>query len=109
MSETTTARAELKAAAGRGDYAEAVRSAAVLAPGKERELEQFRSQMELCERALRAAEWRRALRALAEARTAAVAAGLPDLESISTARMYAVIKLREEYDQSCRSSMPHTS
>lgn len=97
--EAKEALAELKAAVGRGDYAVAVRSAAVLAPGKEQELDQFRAEMEFSQRAIRSAQWRIALRALAQARMAAVAVGLPELESISTDQMYRVIKLREEHDR----------
>lgn len=97
--EGSAARAELKAAVGRGDYASVVRSAAVLAPGKERELDQFRTEMEFSQRAIHSAQWRSALRALAQARMAAVAAGVPELERISTDQMYLVIKLREEHDR----------
>jgi len=103
--EAKEALAELKAAAGRGDYALAVRSAAILAPGKEQELNQFRAEMEFSQRAIRSAQWRSALRALAQARMAAVAVGLPELENISTDQMYRVIKLREEYDRNAQHSL----
>lgn len=103
--EAKEALAKLKAAVGRGDYALAVRSAAVLAPGKEQELNQFRAEMEFSQHAIRSAQWRSALRALAQARMAAVAVGLPELENLSTDQMYRVIKLREEHDRKAQQGM----
>ncbi|HEY8346061.1 MAG TPA: hypothetical protein VIL07_02150 [Symbiobacteriaceae bacterium] len=104
--EASQALVRLKEAARRGDYAGAVRNAALLVPGKQRELDRFRMEMEQYERAVRTAQWRAALRALAAARMAAVAAGLPELEDISTDQMYRVIRLREQLDREGQSCEP---
>ncbi len=84
---------QMREAAARGDYAEAVTRAAELAPGKERLLEQFRLQMERYEKALAESDRRRALLALAKARSAAVAADLPALESIASERLAGMVNL----------------
>lgn len=86
---------ELRTAAERGDYARAAVVAQQLAPGMEAQLGQFRNQMEVYEATRAQADWRRALRALADARIAAIAAGLPELESVVTDRLYDVVKERQ--------------
>ncbi len=87
---------EVRAAAERGDYALAESLALSLAPGKETELTRFRERMEVYEQARESQDWRRALRALADARDAAVAAGLPELEGVVTHRLFDIVKLQQE-------------
>jgi hypothetical protein len=84
---------DLRIAVEQGDYVRAVNLAAALAPGTEPQLDQFRIQMEVYDRARAAADYRKALRALADARMAAIAAGFPELEAVITDRLYEVVKL----------------
>lgn len=93
MPEATTLAQAVRAAAERGDYGRAVETAAKLVPGMEPQLGQYQYQMERYEQYKAAADWRHALRALADARTAAVAAGLPELETVASNRLYEVVKL----------------
>ncbi|MGE5673419.1 MAG: hypothetical protein ACM3XM_05980 [Mycobacterium leprae] len=86
---------KLVAAALEGNYQRVTELAAALAPGAEPQLEQFRIQMEEYEAAVQQSDWRRALRALADARLAAIGAGIPDLEAIATQRLYSVVKQYE--------------
>lgn len=78
--------------ARRGDYACAVAAAERIAPGKEAQLQAFKQFMERYEVAKAAGHWRRAVRALVGARSAAVAAGLPELERVVTARLRQAAK-----------------
>jgi hypothetical protein len=96
MQDTTTGGARLvRAAAEQGDYLRAVTIAARMAPGMEPQLTQYRFMMEAYEQALAAGDRRKALRALADARLAAIAAELPELETVATNRLYAVVKAHE--------------
>jgi hypothetical protein len=87
---------ELRIAAEQGDYAKAAQVAAALAPGMEAQLRQFFIQMEIYQEAKGTSDWRKALRALADARIAAISAGLPELESVVTERLYDVVKGRKQ-------------
>ncbi len=78
-----------------GDYNQAVAIASALAPGMEPQLEQYRLQMQAYERANAERDWRRALRALADAWMAALAAGVPELEKVANERLYALVKDHE--------------
>jgi hypothetical protein len=95
MQEITTGTRFIRAAAEAGDYGRAVEVAAKLWPDVAPQLEQYRLQMELYELCREKSEWRRALRALADARIAAIAAGLPELEVVATNRLYDVVKSHE--------------
>lgn len=78
-----------------GDYNKAVSLAATLVPGMELQLEQYRLQMETYDDARTTEDWRRALRALADARLAALAAGVPELEQVASDRLYDLVRLHE--------------
>lgn len=95
MQQATTSTDALRAAAVQGDYAGVISAAAALAPEAEPQLVQFRIMMERYEEARQAADWRRALRAVADARMAAIAAGLPELETLTTNLLYDVVKQYE--------------
>lgn len=95
MQESTTTARLARAAVEQGEYARGVDIAAKLAPGLEPQLEQYRLMMETYDLAVSAADWRRALRALADARLAAIQAGLPELETVATNRLYEVVKAHE--------------
>lgn len=95
MHDTTAGVRVVRAAAEEGDYARAVAMAALLVPGMEAQLGQYRLQMELYEQAVKNGNWRQAIRALADARIAAVQAGLPELEVVATDRLYDVVKAHE--------------
>lgn len=79
----------------RGDYARVEVAAAAMVPGKEAQLHQFRVQMESYERARGEADWYRALRALTDARLAAISAGLVPLEEMANRRLKETIRLYE--------------
>lgn len=95
MEESLSIGWELRAAAAQGDYERVAAIAASLAPGMEAQVEQFRIQMQLYTQARAGQDWRRALRALADARLAAIHAGLPDLESIATEGLYHIVRSYE--------------
>jgi hypothetical protein len=86
---------EMRTAMEQGDYALAVTLAAELAPGMDSQLGQFKIQMELYRQARSDADWRRALRAIADARIAAISAGLPELESIASHHLYQIVREHE--------------
>lgn len=85
----------VRAAAEAGDYERAVTIANRLVPDMEAQLAQYQVQMSLYEQAMAAGNWRLAIRALADARLAAIQAGLPELEGVATDRLYAVVKAHE--------------
>ncbi len=85
----------VRAAAEAGDYERAVTIAGHLVPEMEAQLTQYQVQMALYEQAMGAGNWRLAIRALADARLAAIQAGLPELEGVATDRLYAVVKAHE--------------
>ncbi|HWI64939.1 MAG TPA: hypothetical protein VNT75_24180 [Symbiobacteriaceae bacterium] len=95
MQETTTGTRLIRAAAESGEYGRAVEIAIRLWPDMAHQLEQYRLQMELYETSRAGHDWRRALRALADARLAAIAAGLVELEIVATNRLYDVVKSNE--------------
>lgn len=92
MLESLTTAGGLRAAAERGDYALAAKQAAELMPDMIPQIEQYRIRMELYEEAVEAENWRQAIRALADARMAAIAADLPELEVVAQARLFQVVK-----------------
>jgi len=94
MGEVVGLRA-VQAMAERGDYRGAVAAALAIVPCAEAQLRQYEIMMELYEEARVGGSWRRALRALADARMAAIAAELPELETVATARLYEVVRLHE--------------
>jgi DNA polymerase/3'-5' exonuclease PolX len=57
------------------------------------QLRQYWLQMELFEKFRAEGDWRRALRAIADARIAAVAAGKTDLEAAASERLLEVVRL----------------
>lgn len=75
-----------------GDYDSAVAIANSLVPGMELQLQQYRWQMETYEEARCRNDWRRALRALADARLAAVVSGVPALEEVASDRLYDLVR-----------------
>lgn len=87
---------DVRKAAEQGDYARAAVLASVLLPGMEQPLARFRDEMEAYERARLTANWHRALRSLADARAAAMATGLFELETVVTHRLFDVVKLQHE-------------
>lgn len=87
---------EIRAAAERGEYARAAVMASILAPGMEGVLGRFQTEMEAYERAKISANWHRALRALADARAAALASGVIELEAVVTRRLFDVVRLHHE-------------
>lgn len=87
---------QVKQAAESGDYALAVSLAVRVVPGMEPELKKFQKQMEAYEEARGHANWHRALRSLADARAAAISAGLPELESVVTHRLFDIVKQQHE-------------
>ncbi|HEY3365513.1 MAG TPA: hypothetical protein VGK74_10710 [Symbiobacteriaceae bacterium] len=95
MEESLSIGWELRAAAAQGDFDKVAAIANALVPGMEAQVEQFRIQMGLYAQAKEANDWRRSLRALADARLAAIAAGLTDLESMATEGLYNIVKLYE--------------
>ena len=95
MQQAVTTAETMRAAVAQGDYAGAVDAAAALAPEMAPQLVQFRFMMERYAEARQASDWRRALRALADARMAAIAAGLPELETLATNLLYDVVKQYE--------------
>ncbi|HYF92103.1 MAG TPA: hypothetical protein VD969_07635 [Symbiobacteriaceae bacterium] len=95
MQETTTGTRLIRAAAEKGEYGRAVEIAARMWPEVALQLEQYRLQMEIYELCREKCDWRRALRALADARIAAVAAGVVELEMVATNRLYEVVKSNE--------------
>lgn len=95
MQETTTGTRLIRAAAEIGEYARAVEIAVKLWPDMIHQLEQYRLQMELYELSRAKLDWRRALRSLADARLAAIAAGIVELEIVATNRLYDVVKSYE--------------
>jgi hypothetical protein len=95
MYEAKSGARLVQAAAEAGDYARAVTIAAELVPDMEAQLGQYQIQMDLYEQARQTGHWRLALRALADARMAAIAAGLPELEGVATDRLYDVVKSHE--------------
>jgi hypothetical protein len=95
MQDMTTGMRLVRAAAEAGDYARAVSIAEKLAPGSEPQLVQYRLMMEKYDQAVAGDDWRRALRALADARLAAIAAEMPELETVATNRLYEVVKAHE--------------
>ena len=90
------ARREIRTAAEQGDYARAAVLAAIVAPGMEGPLSTFQSEMEAYERARLVSNWHRALRSLADARSAAIACGMPELESVVTHRLFDIVRLHHE-------------
>lgn len=78
-----------------GDYSRAVAVAAPLVPGMEPQLEQYRLQMRAYDEAHALQDWRKALRALADARLAARAAGVPALEQVASDRLYELVRSHE--------------
>ncbi|MFZ5828008.1 MAG: hypothetical protein ACOY94_27195 [Bacillota bacterium] len=82
-------------AAEAGDYTRAAALAAIVAPGMEMQLEQYRLRMQDYERASAEGDWRKALRALADARLAALAAGVFGLEQVANERLYDLVKQGE--------------
>lgn len=95
MRQPMTGFHTIMTALARGDYARAEVAAAAFAPGKEAQLHQFRIQMESYERARIEADWYKALRALADARMAAIGSGIPTLEEVVTDRLRETIRLYE--------------
>lgn len=95
MSHAMRDPAAILAALQRGDYARAELAAAALVPGKEPQLYQFRIQMESYERARRESDWYRALRALADARLAAINAGVAELEEVANRRLQETVRSYE--------------
>lgn len=95
MQETTTGTRLIRAAAEQGEYGRAVEIATKMWPEMAHQLEQYRLQMENYELARDKHDWRRALRALADARIAAIAAGMVELEIVATNRLYEVVKSNE--------------
>lgn len=87
---------ELLVAADKGDYARAFERALALVPNKGTELSRYRALMELYEESRRTADWRRALRALADARAVAIAVELPELERAVTHRLFDLVKEQQE-------------
>ncbi|HLN62402.1 MAG TPA: hypothetical protein VK464_12695 [Symbiobacteriaceae bacterium] len=85
----------VRAAAEAGDYERAVTIAGHLVPEMAAQLGQYQVQMALYEQARAEGNWRLAIRALADARLAAIAAGLPELEGVATDRLYTVVKAHE--------------
>lgn len=95
MQEVSTVSRLVQAAAEAGDYERAVVLSAQLVEGMEAQLGQYRLRMEGYEQARAAGNWRLALRTLADARIAAIQAGLPELEGVATNRLYDVVKSHE--------------
>lgn len=90
-----TAARSAQDAARSGDYTRAVAIAATMVTNMELQLERFRIQMERYDEACGAGDWRRAVRSLADARLAALAAGVPELEQVATERLYALVRKHE--------------
>lgn len=95
LQATGKAARSAREAAQAGDYTRAADLAAIVAPGMEMQLEQFRLRMQDYEEACVEENWRRALRALADARLAALAAGVVDLEQVANERLYDLVKKHE--------------
>jgi hypothetical protein len=95
MQEITSGNRLIRAAAEQGDYVGAVEMAMKLWPEMVHQLQQYRLMMEQYEASRGKLDWRRALRALADARLAAIAAGLVELEVVATNRLYDVVKSHE--------------
>lgn len=87
---------EVRTAAERGDYALAEELANSMVTGASEELAKYRERMERYEQAKAVGDFRRALRALADARAAAIASGLPELESVVTHLLFDVVRLQQE-------------
>lgn len=91
-----TSGRDVRIAAEGGDYSLAVTLAAKVVPGMEPELRKFKAEMEAYEEAKGRANWHRALRSLADARAAAISAGIPELESVVTHRLFDIVKQQHE-------------
>jgi len=87
---------EILVAADKGEYAFACERALAVVPGKGEELRKYRALMELFDECRRTADWRRGLRALADARATAIAIGLPELEKAVTHRLFDLVKEQQE-------------
>lgn len=96
LNQAVPSTKEVRTAAERGEYAVAVALASSLVPGLDDVLSRYRERMESYEEARQAGDWRRALRSLADARAAAIASGLPELESVVTHRLFDVVRLQQE-------------
>lgn len=94
VSIPATGERELKAAAARGDYARVVNLATSMSPKSRPEAVKFQAHMDIYEQARRQGDWRRTMRALADARDAAIAAGFPQLESVVSHRLVEVVNLQ---------------
>ncbi|MDF2628602.1 MAG: hypothetical protein K0R39_2433 [Symbiobacteriaceae bacterium] len=95
MNGMTAGNRLIRAAAEQGDYVGAVEMATKLLPDMVHQLQQYRLMMEQYETSRGKLDWRRALRALADARLAAIAAGLVELEIVATNRLYDIVKSHE--------------
>jgi hypothetical protein len=95
MQEMRSGNRLIRAAAEQGDYVGAVEMATKLWPEMVHQLQQYRLMMEQYEASRGKLDWRQALRALADARLAAIAAGLVELEVVATNRLYDVVKSHE--------------
>jgi hypothetical protein len=83
---------QARQAAEQGDYRRAEALAASVVPADTRRLAEFRHHMEACEEAIRAEDWRMALRTLADARIALAASRCTILESAVQHRFQYVLR-----------------